>query len=234
MKILSFFSFLRILGTAFFGLALLSACHKKSSEEKWVEQQMPVPEVDIQLPQKVWTFIAGEESPVEGAVLKTTTGVIAFVPLIVELFEKSPGVLVSPQIRIRFPNGGGALDLSRYLTEVDGSFFVRVIYDPEMVHENVDAYFVSRTKKRKIDDESWGAGCKSFFQLGGYFAKTLSTTGVLVNKTRLRHLTLLGGTFVFSVNDGKQMRLSQVTFTDARHPEYFCNDKAPGVGVIND
>jgi hypothetical protein len=55
-----------------------------------------------------------------------------------------------------------------------------------------------------------------------------------VNKTRNRHLTLLGGTFVFSVNDGKQMRISQVTFTDSRNPEYFCGEKAPGVGIVND
>lgn len=151
---------------------------------------------------------------------------LVFVPVSVSLIEKNPGILKEPKLKIQFPRGGGAVDLSQFTTGKAGSFFVSFRYEPSAPKGAVKIFYVSRGRKRKLDGEVHGAGCKTFMDVTKGVLEFSKKGGLLVNTTRLRHLSVLGGHFVFATILGKEIHLSQVSFTDATHPEYFCDTKS--------
>ena len=178
---------------------------------------------EVMIPSQIWDLIYTEE--------KNKPSVI-FVPIKVQLSEKNPGVLSKEEVSVQFPRGGGEIDLSQFVTsEKRGSFFVRFLFDKKANPEKSFVYFVSRNRKRKVNGEILGSGCKSFVDIKKFLTKSEKSGGILVNTTRLRHLSVLGGTFVFANVIGKEVRLSQVTFKDTKNSKYFCASKIENKSV---
>lgn len=167
---------------------------------------------DILIPSAIWDKLA----------VVNTKPQIVFVPIKVMLREKTKGVLKAPSIRILMPRGGGQIDLSQYTTQKQGSFYVKFGWDDDPKNDRTKVFFVSRARKRKVEGEEIGAGCKTYFNIESAIRKSHKKDGLLVNTTRLRHLGVIGGTFIFSIEEGRELRLSQVTFIDKSRPEYFC------------
>lgn len=169
---------------------------------------------DIKVPAQMWDLIGSEKK-----------SQLIFVPVTLVLTEKNPGILKQSPTRLTFPRGGGEIDLSRFLTGRPGSFYVKFIFDPHKAKDSSKVFFVSQTRKRKIDGEVFGTGCKKFLEISHGLDKVSKGEGILVNTTRSRHVTVLGGSFVFASVQNRDIRLSQVTFKDSNHPEYFCEMK---------
>lgn len=139
----------------------------------------------------------------------------------VVLREKNEGVLGEKEYLVQFPKGGGSLDISQFTTNKSGTFYLAVQY-PNPSKETDKVYFVSKAKRRKIGDEVWGSGCNKYFDLTNFFFKTGFKEGIKANTTDFRHLSLLGGSFVVAVNDGKKVRTAQVRVFDSKNPQFFC------------
>jgi hypothetical protein len=52
-----------------------------------------------------------------------------------------------------------------------------------------------------------------------------SGEGLILNVTHARHVSALGGHFVFSYKKDKQTFVSEVTFVDSKWPTLFCESK---------
>jgi hypothetical protein len=160
---------------------------------------------DVQIPTRLWELIQGNKPDQN----------LTFGNLKVRLEEKTEGTLVAPHLTIELPRGGGEIDLSKFVRDQKGTFRVFFSYDDFIGPKELNIYYISRARKRKIDGEVWGAGCKKFMDVKSYIE---SGKGIEVNTTRNRHLSVLGGIFIFS--SGQQV--SQVHFTDSTQTELFC------------
>jgi hypothetical protein len=197
-----------------------------SSAEATAEEEAP-PEpgtlvvrespAEIMIPSKIWDLIYADE--------KSKPRVV-FAPVKLQMKERNPGILTQEEVIIQFPRGGGEVDLSQFVTEKRGSFFVNFTFEKGGAPESSYVFFVSRNRKRKVDGMILGSGCKSFYDVKTYLGKTDKQGGILVNTTRLRHLSVLGGSFVFANVTGKEVRLAQVSFKDSKNPKYFCEVKS--------
>lgn len=175
---------------------------------------------DVKIPVQIWDRMG----VVEGR------DTITFAPARIKLIEKTSGVLVEPEIEIRLPRGGGEIDLAQFVKKnVQGTF--KVLFDLEaqdaVAADKTLAFFISRTKKRKLDGEVWGAGCKKFMDIKKYLLSEGKTTGIEVNTTKNRHISVIGGTFFFSM--AKQV--TQVTFKDSQQTHLFCDQEQAQVQV---
>lgn len=147
---------------------------------------------------------------------------VVFTNLGVYLKEKTEKTLKKDAYHIQLPKGGGEVDFANLVGERNGSFFLA--FDLESFKEASDfkIYFVSEVKKRKVGEEILGAGCNKYFDVTSLFTKTQKEKGLLINTTRLRHLSVLGGHFVFVGKKEKQIFLSQLSFKDSKNSEMFC------------
>lgn len=183
---------------------------------------------DIRVPASLWDLMEGKILPLEKkpevnfSAAEKSAGYI-FVPVRVLLDEKNEGVLKKPHMNLIFARGGGTIDLAEFVTEQKGSYFVKFDLAEELGHsKELKVYFVSGAKKRKIADEVVGAGCNTFFDISKKFDAQFVLQGFKVNTTRDRHISVLGGTFVFSVKKDNQIYISQVTFTDSSNKHLLC------------
>lgn len=146
---------------------------------------------------------------------------LTYVPIKVQLVEKNPGVLVDSEINYQFPKGGGEIDLSQVTKDQQGTFRVSFDLSGFEAPENVQVFFVSKARKRRLQDELWGAGCNKYMDVTSFVKKKMTKDGLEVNTTKFRHLTVLGGHFIFVLKN----QITQVTFTDSAHPDYFCPEE---------
>ncbi|MEZ0391875.1 MAG: hypothetical protein ACAH59_06650 [Pseudobdellovibrionaceae bacterium] len=163
---------------------------------------------DVRIPVQIWNLlgnVSGKDN-------------ITFAPLAVRLVEKTSGVLIEPEIEIRLPRGGGEIDLSKFVKDTKGTF--RVFFEiPELSDESkMQVFFISRARKRKLEGEVWGAGCNKYMDIKSFLLGEGKKKGIEVNTTRNRHLSVLGGTFFFSLDK----QVTQVTFTDSQQSQLFC------------
>ncbi|MBX2987457.1 MAG: hypothetical protein KF802_06140 [Bdellovibrionaceae bacterium] len=147
-----------------------------------------------------------------------------FMPVTVTLIEKNPGVLSESPLTIRLPRGGGTIDLAPFMTGTEGSFHVRFEWPEREETDEFQSWFVSKARRRKLGDELWGAGCGRFYRVTQALEKTMKSGGLTVNTTRNRHLTVLGGHFIFSAKRKGQLFLTQVTFKDSRFENLYCEE----------
>lgn len=145
-----------------------------------------------------------------------------FSEIIVYLSEKNDNVLKKPAYKIALPRGGGEIDLSQYMGISNGTFYVGFEFPEFTDAQEKKVLFVSRAKKRKIDEEVYGLGCNQFVDISTKFFEEMGKAGIKVNSTRERHVTVLGGHFLFSAQKGNTIFASQVTFKDSNHPNLFC------------
>lgn len=209
-----------------------AACSKHEAAEEIPSVSIDDIPGEVRIPSMVWDQIEGKTaSEAEGgheaaapeADSSSGAGVL-FMPVDVILVEKNPGVLKEPAVRIRLPRGGGRIDLNDYVGGREGSFFVRFEWPEVEDSKTLKSWFVSKARKRRIGDEIWGAGCKTVLTMSHGLMKAMAEGGLKVNTTRNRHLTVLGGHFVFSAVKNGQTFTAQVTLTDSRHPELYCEE----------
>jgi hypothetical protein len=218
---------------------LFSACSTEKHENPETHesvQEVNVDEIpsDIHVPVKMWDDIEGgivafgekaevKKDPKEAEDdLSIHRSSILFSPVTVILKEHNNDVLSHNEIRIMLPRGGGKIDLSQYMGESPGSFFVRFEWPEWTEIKDVRSFYVSRARKRKLDGDVYGVGCNKYLELSSMISK--SPQGIKVNTTRDRHTTVLGGHFVFSVKKDSQTFLTQVTFTDSKNSQLFCEE----------
>jgi hypothetical protein len=169
---------------------------------------------EVAIPSEIWARLDRNTKPESFAY---STGVVV-------LKEKNSGVLKEPEIRISLARGGGKIDLAEYLGQVSGTFFLKFEMEEFKPFEKMDVFFVSKSRKRKVDGEEWGAGCGKIFSLKSFMTKVGLEKGIEVNTTRARHVSLLAGHFVFGWNDGKRMKITRVSFTDSSKSSLLCED----------
>jgi hypothetical protein len=167
---------------------------------------------DFKIPAELWKKIdetAGKDT-------------LTYVPIKVKLVEKNPDVLVDSEVNYQFPKGGGEIDLSQVIKDQQQGTF-RVSFDLSGFEnsENVQVFYVSKARKRRLQDELWGVGCNKYMDVTSFVKKKMTKDGLEVNTTKLRHLTVLGGHFIFVLKN----QITQVTFTDSTHPDYFCPEE---------
>ena len=150
-------------------------------------------------------------------------------PVKVTLEEKTKGVLKSDTV-FSTPNGGGIIDLKEVLTGKKGTYYVKFYNqystaDTEGFTPSLSVFFISKHKKRKIDGKMAGMGCDQYADITRYFKKENSKEGFRVNTTDGRHITVLGGTFVFVVAEPEALNIALVQFQDSRLPDLTCSLK---------
>lgn len=207
----------------------LASCSKNHSEpEVRHEVQLADATDDVRVPASLWDLMEGKLLPTEtkpeinfAAAEKSASYI--FTPIQVLLDEKNEGVLKKPSMNLEFARGGGSVDLSDFVTEQRGSFFVKFNLTEELNNpKDLKVFFVSGARKRKISEEVVGAGCNTYFDITKKFDAKFVKQGLKVNTTRDRHVSVLAGTFVFSVKKDNQVYISQVTFTDSRNKHLLC------------
>ncbi len=166
---------------------------------------------DIRVPSKIWIEIFGDD--------KIKSDSISFSPMRVRFKEKNPGVLIEPEFVVELARGGGEIDLSRFVTNKQGTFSIFFDANEVKSSKHPHIFFVSKGRKRKIEGEVWGAGCKTFLNMTDFMLKQNEKTGIEVNTTRSRHLSVLMGHFIFAADK----KLTQVTFTDSSQPSLNCD-----------
>lgn len=234
-----------------FSLIFLAACDHKTGyrdEHSKLEEVTDIAK-EVRVPIKMWSVLKGESShgpakeghgeapPAEEAgghggggregASKEGDSDEGFVfnEVKVLLTEKNPGIIRDKSVTLAFARGGGEIDLAQYVTENQGSFYVGFEF-PEMEETEIKkVLFISHARKRKIDNQIFGAGCNEFYDITARFLKEMKGEGIKVNTTRKRHVSVLGGTFVISAQKGKQHYVTQVTFNDSSSPQLLCQVK---------
>lgn len=215
----------------------LGACTKDPGYhvEKYKETTFEDIASDVRVPGKVWDLLEfkaaeggegheakKEEKKEEGKEGATLSKDISFAEITVFLVEKNSGIVKNEAIKIQLPKGGGEIDLAQYVTDLKGSFYVGFEF-PEFKDSTAQrVLFQSRTRKRRIDDKVLGVGCNQILDITTAFQKAMLKEGLKVNTTRERDVTVLGGTFYFAAQKAGAISVAQVTFTDSRYPNLFC------------
>lgn len=212
----------------FFGALLLSLigntgcseAEKNLSVEREIEM-LDVP-AETKIPASLWEKLAGtpEASAPEG---ESSTGV-QFMPVSVILREKSAGVLSDRSLRLRFPRGGGTLDLAPYVTGSQGSFYLSFEWPEVTDLTQLKVWYDSKGRRRNLEDGTWGSGCGRYFEITAGLLKEISQGGLKLNTTRERHLTVAGGHYFFVFEKDKQRSIAKVTIKDSRYPILFCEE----------
>lgn len=191
--------------------------HVKEYQEVKVEE---IP-ADIKIPTKAWEMLEFKGHN-EDAAHPVAALNLVFSEVTVFLVQKNPGVVEGEAIKILLPKGGGTVDLSRYITTQQGSFYVGFEFPAFEDAKSKKVLFVSGTKKRKIGDKILGAGCNQFLDITDQFLKEMKGDGLIVNTTQERYLTVMGGTFIIAAQKEKDVHLAQVTFKHSSYTPLFC------------
>ncbi|MFZ4403282.1 MAG: hypothetical protein ACOYOK_04200 [Pseudobdellovibrionaceae bacterium] len=186
-----------------------------SKEEKSSIIQKAEPSDDFLVPKKLWNLITETSQ-------KSLPKDYIFSEVNLYLKEKNPSVLVKPKFKVVFPRGGGELDLSSYVSGLNGTYFLSFDMPAFKEAEEKQIFFISGTKKRKIGGEILGLGCNQFIALKSVAIETLIDKGIAVNTTEDRHLNVIAGSFIFVAKNAKQVHLAQVTLKDSKKQTLFC------------
>lgn len=176
---------------------------------------------DIRIPSKAWELLELRSPEMKNI----TASNVVFSEVSVFLVEKNPGIVNGQAVKILLPKGGGTVDLSRFISDKKGSFYVGFDF-PEFAEAKAKkVLFVSGTRKRKIGGQIYGAGCNQFFDITERFFKEMKGEGLKVNTTQERYISVLGGTFLFSAQKDKDVHVAQVTFVQSEFLPLFCGEQ---------
>lgn len=201
---------------------VLSGCWFQSHQDEVGDSTKVVRHSDIPpdfaVPSDIWNKIQPEGS---GKGLKAE---VFFAKVEIELLEKNEGVLQESPLKMIFPKGGGKLDLNSIRGHQRGTY--HFLIRSEMFNEASEKkiLFWSKTKKRKIDGESFGAGCGVLLDITDKYFSELKNGGIKVNSSDLRDVSLLGGVFFITLTMPDGLYVSQVTVLDSEHPDLFCEE----------
>lgn len=213
-----------ILGLGFLSLASCKGKPDGYHVEEYREVKFEDFSDDIKVPSKMWDLVEfkGNEAHDEHAP-KVSRNLI-FSDVKVFLVEKNEGIIEGEAVEISLPKGGGNIDLSRFVTNQKGSFYVGFEFPGFEGAKAQKVLFVSATKKRRIGSQVFGAGCNQMFDITDRFLKEMSGEGLKVNTTQDRYLSVLGGTFIFAAQKEHDILLAQVTFQNSQNSFLFCGE----------
>jgi len=151
----------------------------------------------------------------------TAEPVYLFIPLDVELWSESKEV-IPQRFKVSLSNGGGALDLAKYL-KGQGSFYLRFPGGqfealPKLEH----LYFVSKMPKQDIDDEEFGLGCGKWVDIQKKFKELQEDSFLKLNTTKERHIYTAGGYYIFVFRKANQIYLTHLNLFDSRFKKKEC------------
>lgn len=202
-------------------ILLLSAC--SSHHQSDTTHTVKVKEVaeDINLPLNLFKEF---EKELEEE-FKNVSPVFIFIPLQVQFSETHDGrgVLKDTAIQFDLEKGGGRVDLKEVVSG-QGSFYMH--FPAEQFTSTMEVahlFYISQAPVKNIQGEAFGLGCGKWIDLKGSYKKFTNANTLKFNTTGLRHLHVLAGHYVFVFKQGNQIYLSQLTLTDSRFPETFCN-----------
>lgn len=219
----------------------LFACHKNEHAVKEAIATREIVDVpaEVKIPHKLWDLIeqdptahkeekkkeGGEGSEGEGDASAEKKNAVVFAPLRVTLREKNEGILQPQHIQIQYPRGGGSLDLSEYTTGETGTFFFNIEI-PDLENTVIQrAFFLSQARKRKVENEIFGSGCNTFFEMGPAFFADLKLQGLKLNTARQRHISVLSGIFILTARKDNQTLVAQLNVTDSKNKYLLCEGK---------
>jgi hypothetical protein len=207
----------------FLSMLVLAACTKPESFRTEHAEQEKIEDLptDFKMPAAIWDLV--EKSADEKATAEAGNAGISYSTIKVFLTEKNQNILRSPAFEIEFPRGGGAIDLARYLTGNQGTFYAGIELPEEITTgTNFKAIYISEARKRKINERVFGAGCNQYFDITSKFLLTMKGEGIKANTTRQRHVTVLAGHYIFSAMKDNRIYITQVTLTDSRYKNLLC------------
>jgi len=199
-------------------ILFLLGCENKSPAEKsdivtFEVEDLPM---DFQIPSQIWAIT---EDVIEPAKPKPIT----YGPLSLKLSEKNKGILLESAAIFNLPSGGGEIDLSKVVTGQPGTFFLGFNVPVKDKLLNKKIYFISQSRQRKVDNEILGSGCNKLLDLSSSLGSLEFKDLITLNTTRDRHLSVLGGHFIFLLETETSWIVSQVTFYDSKRQDLFCS-----------
>lgn len=140
-----------------------------------------------------------------------------------ELTQSKPRALRA-QAHILTPPGGGTVDLADYVTPLKGLFRLKITLEND--HREVQfpskVYFISQSKERKVDNETFGSGCGKYFDVTKFFNTSMTRNGFELYTADQRYVPVVRGTFVFVSYTPEALQLASVTFYDSRYTAWDC------------
>lgn len=173
---------------------------------------------DFAIPTEIWQKLQAQESS------SAVKAELLFTEIEVYFSEKNPGVLQDPQLKMIFPKGGGKVDLADVRGHKRGTYYFAIRSELMKTGTQNKVFLWSKSKQRRIGQESFGAGCGKLLDITDRYFAALSEGGIKVNSTEARDTSLLGGVFFFVSIVGDTEYISQVTVEDSHHPELFCEE----------
>ncbi len=198
---------------------------KKETIQKWPDE--------ILIPSLVWDQIENKsvsqehKSDEHAAPQKSASQLksVLFDTVTVLLYEKTPGTLNSPSIEITLPKGGGVIDFAQFVKSKPGSFLLSFRVNYGEISDSLKVQYISRARKRRLNNKIYGLGCQSVADLKSFYLKTIEPEGLLLDTTRSLYLSVILGDFIFSYDKDLNTMLSRVSFVDSRQPQLACGYK---------
>lgn len=205
----------------------LSACSSEPpawKKNRFTEVSVTEPLSRNHLPRGLWNQIRGvlHSEALESDPEKSGSLPSIFVPLKVYFVEKNKGILHRGHTAVQFAAGGGDLDLSEFIRDKNGSFYLAVEFLPEMDDVKRRVFFLSDGVQRRIGQEVVGAGCNVYFDISKAFARAMKKEGLLLNTSDARHVSALAGTYFFAAAKGEKLYLSALRIKDSKHKSLQC------------
>ena len=199
----------------FLPLVFVSCTKTADSPKLYQIKELPS---DFRIPKLIFENIEKKAA----SELKTSLPVFVFLPIQVKLTGLQNGVVQDEVVQIQFPNGGGNLDLAKFLRK-QGSFQFEIVHptNPQDI-ELFDVVFVSNMHSREIDNELHGVGCGRAIRLTAQYEKISLKSSIKVNTTDARHLHVIGGQFVLVYKRSNQYYLTHVNIFDSRYTSLQC------------
>jgi hypothetical protein len=145
-----------------------------------------------------------------------------FSPVRVYLVEKNQGILTKGHTEIILPAGGGEIDLNEFVQPKNGSFYFTAEFLPNLAKAERRVFFLSGAPERDLQGESFGAGCRTYFDVSSVFNKTVAREGFLVNTTDGRHISALAGTYFFAAAHEGKLYLASLIVKDSVRRKLQC------------
>lgn len=144
-------------------------------------------------------------------------------PFNVYLVEKTPGVLGGENFELKYPPGGGYLDYRNFLDpDLDGTFFLKVVYGKEMNPDETKVFYLSNAKERKVPGKALGNGCKRYFDISKYWKEVMDGNGLMLNSVDGRHVSLTAGTIFFVAPHEGKLRTAHLVLKDTSNRQLMC------------
>ncbi len=207
-------------------LLILISCAKGSNLSKVSNLDYSEQEVKLSLPQPLWDRITmryqGNQKFKENKY-----DFFEGIPLNISVVSPKKGVFNTNYTQIGLATFGANIDFAelgsdkeRGPVELD---FKTDLKEEEM--KDLQVYYSSNSRRRKIDGEQIGNGCNVLLDLTSYFKNEVFKRHILLHTGQMRHISAVAGTFYFVSAEPQRLRISQVTFTDSRHTELTCEEK---------